>query len=86
MRSLASDPRKKVQGFGDMDSGFEFIAKGMQRGYAEIHPRTRASFYWAWGITPDHQMAIEAMIRNNKFDPSIITMKSSLDFTPACLY
>lgn len=85
MQSLGSQ-RARVQGYGDMESGFEFIARGMKREYSEIHPHTRASFYWAWGIPPDQQLAIEAEIRSNSFGPTFSVMKSPLDFSPACLY
>ena len=40
-------------------TGLEYYAKNMKREYGTIHPRTRASFYWAFGITPDMQCEIE---------------------------
>jgi hypothetical protein len=76
----------KVQGFGEMESGFEFIARGMSRGYSEIHPGTRASFWLAWGIPPDQQEAIEAEYRSGAKPTTTMTMKSPYDFTPICNY
>lgn len=48
---LATDP--------SMESGFMRLAKGMDRKYSEIHPRTRLSYYIAFGVTPDEQEALE---------------------------
>jgi hypothetical protein len=69
-----------------MESGFEFIARGMSRGYSEIHPGTRASFWLAWGIPPDQQEAIEAEYRSGAKPTTTMTMKSPYDFTPICNY
>lgn len=41
------------------ESGMMVMAKDMHRKYTEIHPQTRFSFWLAFGITPDHQEAIE---------------------------
>jgi hypothetical protein len=53
-------PCRKAQGFGDMDSGFEFLARGMVCRNTPIVPEARASFWRAWGITPDVQESLEA--------------------------
>jgi hypothetical protein len=50
---------KGVQGFGGMTSGFEYMAARMSRSQQAISPATRASFYYAFGITPDQQIALE---------------------------
>lgn len=36
-----------------------FKVQGMNKKYVGVHPQTRYSFYIAFGITPDEQMAIE---------------------------
>lgn len=51
---------RKAQGFGDMDSGFEFLAKGQVCRNTPITPEARASFWRAWGITPDVQECLES--------------------------
>lgn len=39
--------------------GFKKMMRGVERCYGEIKPETRASFYWAFGIDPAEQRAIE---------------------------
>jgi len=55
----AGDGAKKwdLATFGEM--GFTMLAKGMKRVYSEVAERTRYSFWLAFGITPDMQIAIE---------------------------
>jgi hypothetical protein len=36
---------------------------GMRREYGAIHPRTRYSYYLAFGILPDEQVQLEAWLR-----------------------
>lgn len=43
--------------------GFRQLSKGMDRGYQPVSPHTRASFYWAFGVTPDEQMELEKFYR-----------------------
>jgi hypothetical protein len=43
-----------------MDCGMMRLAKGMDRQYATIHPRTRFSYWLAFGVSPDEQIAIES--------------------------
>jgi len=45
-------------------TGMEFLAHGMTAGVDEIHPRTRVSVYWAFGITPDMQLEVEQHYNN----------------------
>lgn len=42
-----------------LETGLTQLAKGMFREYSNIHPRTRLSFWIAFGITPERQIAIE---------------------------
>lgn len=43
--------------------GVRSLEKGMTRKYGEILPITRASFYWAFGVTPDEQLVLEKFYR-----------------------
>lgn len=43
--------------------GVRTLAKDMTRGYCEVLPEVRASFYWAFGVTPDEQLVIEDFYR-----------------------
>lgn len=42
-----------------LDDYRSFKLQGMDKKYKEVHPNTRYSFYIAFGITPDEQIAIE---------------------------
>jgi len=62
-----------------MRSGFylHFI-KGMRREYAPVHPRTRSSFYLAYGISASEQIARENQILNTPkttYENRIITLE-----------
>jgi hypothetical protein len=46
-----------------LESGFSRLVAGMDRSKCKIHPRTRFSFWLAFGITPDQQEALEAHVR-----------------------
>lgn len=48
---------------GLQGSGFFRMAKGMQRGYAEVPEDTRVSFWEAFGIPPSQQEALEHRLR-----------------------
>lgn len=56
-------PSTRVQGFGDMSSGFEHMAKGLACEQLPVIPAARVSFWRAWGITPDQQEALEGQYR-----------------------
>lgn len=45
------------------ETGMMMSAKGMERKYGEVSARARFSFWLAFGITPDHQEALEAQYR-----------------------
>lgn len=42
-------------------SGFHRMSRGMNRQACDIHPQTRYSFWRAFGVTPDSQIAAEAI-------------------------
>lgn len=48
--------------------GVRQLARNMARGYAEPLPATRASFYWAFGVTPDEQVVLEEFYRGMRLD------------------
>lgn len=50
---------RRAQGFGDMSSGFEHMAKGLANRSTPISDAARVSFWRAWGITPDFQELLE---------------------------
>jgi len=39
--------------------GVRQLSKDMVRSYGVVQARTRASFYWAFGVTPDEQLVLE---------------------------
>lgn len=45
--------------------GLRFLSAGMRRGFGDIHPATRASFTFAFGILPDEQEALESWLADN---------------------
>lgn len=47
-------------------------SRGMSRVYGSVAPEVRASFYFAFGITPDEQMAIEDAYREAQFEFSFV--------------
>lgn len=54
-------PCKKAQGFGNLDSGFEYMARGM-RSSNHVTQASRESFHRAFGVLPSEQVDLE-----NKF-------------------
>lgn len=65
------------------ETGFFMLAKSMTRKYKEIHPRTRCSFWLAYGIVPDHQIAIEADFRTFPFAWQCPEPESGLNYYPS---
>jgi len=45
--------------------GVRKLASGCERRYSMISPKTRASYYWAFGITPDEQVCAEKFYNNH---------------------
>lgn len=43
--------------------GVRQLSKNMTRQYGDVHPKTRASFYWAFGVTPSEQLVLEDFYR-----------------------
>lgn len=53
-------PCERAQGFGDMSTGFEHMARGLACKRLPVTAAARVSFWRSWGITPDQQEALEA--------------------------
>jgi hypothetical protein len=49
----------KIASAMGMDTGASFLARGMNSTYKRVAPSTRDSFYAAFNITPDEQIALE---------------------------
>jgi hypothetical protein len=71
---------KGVQGFGDMSTGFEFMARGMTRNIREVSAEARFSFWKAFGILPDAQIAIEQQILSLGCPTACSQLISSCDY------
>jgi hypothetical protein len=48
----------------EVSGGMAWLSKNMSRTYQAIDPRTRHSFYLAFGTTPDEQIALEGIYRS----------------------
>jgi hypothetical protein len=53
--SMVDDP--------SLDNGFKYFSKGMEARYYEVSPKSRYSFWLAFGILPDEQVVIEAKFK-----------------------
>jgi len=64
----------------EYDTGMKFLSKGMTPKFSQPSDETRVSFYKAFDITPDAQLAIEADIRQTLCDitrPAVLVMSLS---------
>jgi hypothetical protein len=52
----------------EFTTGMEFLSKGMEAKFSTPSDETRLSFYKAYDISPDEQLAIEYQIRNTNAD------------------
>lgn len=71
-RSMISTPEVALT---EYTTGMHYMSKGMKTKYSQPSDETRISFYNAYGIAPDTQLAIEAIIREY---PSHITRPAEL--------
>jgi len=51
-------------------TGAQYLAKGMKRKYGVVHWMTRVSFWRAFGLTPDRQIALEQEYKRRGFETS----------------
>ncbi len=51
---------------------FRSWKEGVNREYGLVHPACRASFYWAFGITPDEQLAVEKYYQRLHLVPEFV--------------
>lgn len=56
--------RATVKGVFDEQNGRAALWRDMDRSYSDIHPKTRFSYWLAFGITPRHQELIEEYYRS----------------------
>lgn len=75
----AGIPCKRAQGFGQMDTGLEHMAKGLTGEDREINHQSRLTFYLAWGITPHQQQAIEEYFNGLQCPTELWAMMSLAD-------
>jgi len=59
----SAEGMKPLEGDPTQDTGLRRLGIGMKRQYSQIHPATRASFYYAFKISPTAQLSREASIR-----------------------
>jgi hypothetical protein len=45
---------------------FRVLKEGVNRVYGDVHPAARASFYFAFDVTPDEQLVLEQEYRNKR--------------------
>jgi len=55
----------------ELTGGIAWLSKGMSRNYVDIHPRTRHSFYIAFGTTPENQIVLENFYSKATFQPVV---------------
>jgi hypothetical protein len=51
-----------------LSHGLQWMSKGMDRKYDRVDPRTRVSFYIAFGVTPDEQKMLENRYKSIEWD------------------
>lgn len=61
-----------------LESGFQRLASGMSRHYEEVDPRTRVSFWKAFGVLPSSQVVIEEELVKRTPDVSCVRRRESL--------
>lgn len=54
-----SSSRRKNVPDAEISNGISWLSKGMARHYGDVSPKTRHSFYLAFGTTPDQQIELE---------------------------
>lgn len=69
-------PCSKAQGFGNMESGFEYMARGM-RSSGRVSKASRASFHLAFGVMPSEQMTLEARFAKIKCPTEVLPVMFS---------
>ena len=61
-----------------LTGGLSWLSKGMNRRYETISPRTRHSFYLAFGVTPDEQVELEGYYRSVIWNNAIVHLDRSV--------
>jgi len=68
------------------DTGFYRMGTGMEAKWVEVHPRTRASFYLAFGVTPQEQLSREDKHRRWRYVHHMVTYDASVPPTSQAHY
>ncbi len=71
-----------------LESGMMMLASGMGRSYTLCHPQTRFSFWRAFGILPDEQLALEEYYSSSTIQWQAETRRDQafVDFWPSPAY
>lgn len=59
-----SSGTKKLKYYNEVEGGLKWLSIGMSRRYTTVSPETRASFYLAYGVTPEQQICVEEYYRS----------------------
>jgi len=78
-RSFVESGKQGKVHFHEQSWGVRSLQRGMVREYSPVLPATRASFYWAFGITPDEQLCMEEFYRDWRFGSE---WRDELSFQP----
>jgi hypothetical protein len=66
----------KLRNHSIMAGGMAMLTAGMDRVFGAVSPETRASFCYAFGVTPDEQEGLETWLRSNPLEhtlPQVLT-------------
>jgi hypothetical protein len=72
-RSRPNSKRRHVA--TELTGGLAWLSKNMERRYAVVDPRTRHSFYIAFGVTPDMQVQLERYYAKLCFHYRVVKLK-----------
>lgn len=61
----------------EVEGGLYWLSRNMTRKYATIHPRTRYSFWLAFGCTPDQQIALESYYSGSRMSGGVGRLKAT---------
>jgi hypothetical protein len=76
----SSENAKPLVGDPTQMTGIAFLAKGMKRKYGDVSPETRVSFWRAFGVAPNQQVAIESEYRKLTVNYDTINLKHHIPF------
>ena len=62
-----------------MQSGARMMSAGMDGKWVEVSTEARVSFFSAFGVTPDEQVALEEHYRSWTLSPTVVVVDSIYD-------